>query len=382
MSLLFRKPAEERSLSFQDVWGSGVDASIRATSVGAALRLAPVYAATSLIADQIATSPWSVYAKSDGVPKKLSSQPRLVTDPGANGIDLYSWKFQAIVSVLLQGNAYGYVLTRDQFASPATVLWLKPDEVEIDESGDMPAFYWNGRLIPRDRLIHLPGYVLPGSVKGLSPIGLFRTQIETGMEAQSFGRKFFKRGTTPSGVLQNTSKSITAEQASAAKSRFIASVSSSEPFVVGADWSYESISVPAGDASFLTGIKATANQIAAIYRVAPEDVGGEANGSSLTYKNLEQDQIKFAVRTLQPWSTRFEMVFNRVLPPNQYSKFNLDASARSDMKTRYESHRLAITTGFETIDEARALEEREPLTPAEFEMFKAYIQPIAPPIAS
>lgn len=381
MSLLFRR-VEERSISFQDVWGSGADTPLRAGSVQAALRLGPVYAATSLIADQLATSPWSVYQKSAGIPKKLDTQPRLVTDPGTDGLDLYSWKFQAAASVLLQGNAYGYILTTDRFQAPATVAWLKPDEVEIDETDGPAKFYWNGRLIPRERLLHIPGYVLPGSVKGLSPIGLFRAQIETGMEAQAFGKKFFRRGTVPSGFLKNTAKTITAEQAQTAKSRFVASVSSAEPFVSGSDWDYTAITLPAGDASFLTGIKATANQIAAVYRVAPEDVGGESNGSSLTYKNLEQDQIKFAVRTLQPWSTRFESVFNRHFVAGQYLKFNLDAAARSDLKTRYEAHQIAIGAGFETIDEARALEEREPLTPEELETYKTISSPIKPAIPS
>lgn len=364
MSLLFRR-AEERSISYQDVWGSGGTPDLRGDSIAAALGLAPVYAATALISDQIAATPVSVFDKTAGVPTRVASQPDLVSNPGVNDLDVFSWKHQACASLLLRGNAYGYVADWDSRGVPSRVQWLRPDSVLVDETDVVPQFFFDGRLIPRDRLIHIPAYVVPGSVVGLSPIGLFKLQIETGMEAQAFGRKFFKRGTVPSGFLKNTAKTLSAEQASETKRRFSAAVSSSEPFVSGMDWSYEAIGVPQGEVQFLAGIKATANQIAAVYRVAPEDVGGEANGSSLTYKNLEQDQIRFAVRTLRPWTTRFEAVFDRYLPANQYMKHNLDASARADLKTRYEAHQIAITAGFRTVDEVRALEELPPLTAAQ-----------------
>src|SRR5206468_10990364 len=118
------------------------------------------------------------------------------------------------------------------------------------------------------------------------------------------------------------------------------------------------------------------------YRVPPEDLGGETSGTRLTYKNLEQDQIKFAVRTLQPWATRFEAVFNRYMPTNQYVKFNLDASARADLLTRYQAHQIGIGSGFETIDEIRAIEDREPLTPEQLQQYQAVSKPLKPTIPS
>ncbi len=369
MSFLFGKRSEQRAISYQDVWGSGENV-VRASSVASALTLVPVYAATSLIADQFASAPWAVYDKTAGVPQKSAAQPELVTNPGGDFADPYSWRFQAAASLLLRGNAYGLILDWDRNAVPSRVVWLNPENVRVDETfGQAPVFYYNGAVIPSGRLVHIPMYVTPGSVVGLSPIAAFKLQIETGMEAQEFGKKFFRRGTTPPGVLKNTSKSMTAEEAQETKRRFLASVSSSEPFVSGSEWDYTAITVPAGEAQFLAGIKASANQIAAAYRVAPEDVGGSSDGTGLTYKNLEQDMIRFNVRTMRPFATRFESVVNRLLPPQQYNRFNLDAGVRADLATRYSAHATAIGAGFETIDEARAYEERQPLTPAEFDLF-------------
>lgn len=360
MSILFRK-AEARSISYQDVWGSGgsVD-GLTADSITDALRVAAVYAATSLIADMIAASPWAVYDDGDDQPKRWKQQPALVTSPGHRGLDLFSWKHQMATSCLLRGNAFGYILDTDTRGIPSVVKWLKPDDVRLDD--DERDFYWKGRLIPAEELIHIPGYVVPGSRLGLSPLGLFKMQIETGMQAQKFGKNFFRRGAVPTAVLKNTQKSLTAEQASEVKQRFISSVSSSEPFVAGADWSYEAISVPQGEVQFLAGIKATANQIAAVYRVDPSDVGGESGGSTLKYATLEMNQLNFAVRTLRPWATRFETVLSQYLPPkSRYIKFNLDAAARADLKTRYEAHSIALgKRPFKRVDEVRRLEELPP----------------------
>lgn len=358
MSILFRSKEESRSISFSDVWGSGNVWS----PAPDALSLVPVYAATGLIADQFAAAPLAAYTKdSSGVPTRLTEQPKLVSDPGY--VDPYTWKHQAIASCLLRGNAYGYIAEEGRNGYPAKVVWLRPDEMTVEESAfARPEYFFNGQHIQRERIIHIPAYVQAGSVVGLSPLALFKSQIETNVQAQTFGKNWFKRGGIPSGVLRNTQKTLTAEQADVTKKRFKAAVSATEPFVTGADWEYTAIVIPGGEAQFISTLKLTATQFAAIYRVAPEDVGGETGGTSLTYKSLEQDQIRFAMRTLRPWTTRFESVLNRYLPGTQYMKFNLDASARADLKTRMQSHALAITSGVETVDEARALEERPPLT--------------------
>ena len=60
---------------------------------------------------------------------------------------------------------------------------------------------------------------------------------------------------------------------------------------------------------------------------------------------------------------RIEEALTAHMPRPQYAKFNLDAGVRADLKSRMESHEIAMRTGVSTQDEARALEEKEPLTP-------------------
>jgi len=366
MSVLFRKSGggEQRSsASWSALWGSGQISGIDGGQWQAALSLVPVYAATSYIADSWSSAPWSVYDKTAGVPTRASVQPRLISDPGVFGLDVYSWRFQLGTSLGLWGNAYGLVTEVDGGGVPSQVVWLRPDRVEVDESlGREPHYFHEGKRVDRSSLIHIPWYVVAGSVKGLSPIAMFRSQIETGLEAQKTGRSFYKRGAVPGAVLKYAGKGLTAEQAAETKKRFVASTSSSEPFVAGSDWDYHTIPLPASDVSFIQGMKVTANQVAAAYRVSPDIVGGEAGGSTIKYATLEMDELNFNTRTLRPFSGRIESVLNRSLPGNRYVKANLDARVRADLKTRYEAHSTALTAGFKTVDEVRALEELPPLS--------------------
>lgn len=364
------RDAEARALSYQDVWGSGGDFNEvdggPDSVVANGLRLIPVYAATSLIADLVATAPMRCYREhSDGTRKLLPSQPALVTSPSPYGSRI-DWLHQALASLLLRGNAYGYITAVDSGGRPSQIQWLNPDDVTVvEEQNDWfhwPTYYWRGRTLDRDLVVHVPAYTFPGSVKGYSPLGLFKVQIETGMRAQQFGDDWFKNGSTPSGHLKNTARTLTDDEATLGKTRFKNAVRNRDVFVTGNDWDWSSLAVPANESQFLETIKANATQIAAIYRVSPEDIGGET-ASSLTYKTLEQDNAKLTNRTLGVWAARLECALTDLLPRPQYVRFDLDKASRGDMTSRMMAHSAALTAGIETLDEARASEDKPPLTP-------------------
>jgi phage portal protein BeeE len=107
MSVLFGRKAESRAISYHDLWSQGKTIDLRGDKLSAALTLVPVYAATSLIADMVAASPWAAYVKDGDVTQKMDVQPQLITDPGVDGVDPFTWKHQAMTSALLRGNAYG-----------------------------------------------------------------------------------------------------------------------------------------------------------------------------------------------------------------------------------------------------------------------------------
>jgi HK97 family phage portal protein len=299
----------------------------------------------------------------------MSAQPALVTNPQPWG-SLVAWLFQCMTSLQLRGNAYGLVVARDARMVPIKILWIHPDRVQVDETHGAPIYSIDGREVAAFDVVHIPAYVFPGSIVGLSPVELFRRQFDTGHAAQEFEASFFDRGVAPAGVLRNTVKQTLAPgEGDIAKSRFKAAVAGRDIFVTGKDWEWTGLSVSAADATFLEAIEATATQVAAIFRVSPEDIGGKT-GYSRTYQTLVQEMQKFATRTLLPWTTRIEDALNALLPKPQYVKFNLDALSRADLLTRMQAHDIATRIGLETNDEARGLEERPPLTPEQIDQWQ------------
>lgn len=370
MSLLFRpRRTEGRALSYQDVWGSGgsVNTALGGPDiVSGGLRLIPVYAATSLICDMIATSPLDVYRRApDGAVSLLPTQPQIITNP-APYCGPIAWKHQALASMLLRGNAYGYITALGSDGWPSQIQWLNPDDVTVVEEQidwfHTPQFFWRGRPLDPNLVVHIPAYSIPGTVVGLSPLALFKMQIETGMQAQKFANDWFKNSANPSGHLKNTARELTPEQADSVKSKYKAAIANRDVFVTGNDWSYAQMAVQAEESQFLQTIKATATQIAAVYRVLPEDIGGET-GSSLTYKTLTQDATRLQVRALNPWAVRLATALSAHRPGPQIAVFNLDGTSKGDRTTRIAAHAAALTAGLETQDEARADENKPPMTP-------------------
>jgi HK97 family phage portal protein len=138
--------------------------------------------------------------------------------------------------------------------------------------------------------------------------------------------------------------------------------------VYGKDWEYTPISVPPEEAQFVQTMKMTATQVAAIYHIPPEKIGGET-GHSLTYATAETHQIEWTTDALRTWLEMLEAAFSSWLPDRQYVKFNIGGLVRADMKTRYESYAIGLQNGWLNRDEVRAYEDLEPLPNGEGQTF-------------
>ena len=353
---LFRR-SESRAIStdaFSDT-AAGFR-SLTGDAQGRALRLVPVFSAVSLIADAVASLPIHQYRRVGDRRERLADVAAFFDPAVGSQMD---WLHRAMVSLLLRGNAYGFVTFSR--GVPSAVTWLHPDDVTVDETGVFPEYLVRGQRVSREQIVHVAGFTRPGHWEALSPIRQFGETVDLGLYAQLSAKDWYKNGTTPSHSIKNTAQTLNAEQALVVKERFRASVRTGEPFVHGVDWDISQIGVSAADAAFLDAIKASATQVAAIYRVPAEKIGGET-GSSLTYNTTEQQTIDLITWTLRPWFTRLEQAFTRLLPPGEFVKFNADALIRTDTKTRHEVHKLALEMGLETQDEARAIEDRPALT--------------------
>ena len=369
-----RSRSEKRAISYQDVWGSGGDViSSRADSMHSALTLIPVYAAVRLLTETIAAMPLQQFRRmGNGSLKQMDLSP-LFEDPTAYGTR-FEWVQRAMASLVLRGNAYGLVTEYDDDVFPRRIEWLNPDEVSVKDNRSIavPVWYWLGRDITDQQMIHIPGQVLPGFIQGLSPIKYYAATIDIGLFAKEFGRDWFKNGSIPAAVIEGPGK-LDETGAKKIKALFRRAAQHREPVALGGDFKYRPISVAPNESQFLATIQAGVNEIASIYGIPAEKIGG-TSGSSRTYANREQDALDFVSVSLSPYLIKLEHALSRLLPPGQSVKFNVDALLRADLKTRYEAHDIALKGGWLSRDEVRSIEDLPPLPDGQG---KAYA--LAPP---
>lgn len=356
MSRLWSKPVERRAITSVP-WNVGNPLG-STVSQEKALRLTPVFAATRHITDFCSTLPLKAYRKTGDTRLPMGVMPKLFADLEAEGRTV-SWLSQGFGSLVLRGNAVGLIINTGSGGALTHVEWVSMDRVHVDDSSGAPHWFIDGRPVSRLDIVHIPWVTLPGRTLGLSPIEHYAATVAAGTAAQGFGNDWFAGGGFPPGVFRNTEKVLPPDAAQSIRARLVASIRRREPLVTGKDWEYTAVTIPPGEAQFIESQKLSANQIAAIYGIDPDEIGGEA-ANALTYSNEESRQIK-RVANMRPYLVRFEQAFASWIPRPQYVRFNTDAVIRADMKTRWEVHKIKHDIGAASVDEIRATEEMPPL---------------------
>lgn len=350
----------KRSLTFNDAAWLGESGSEGVwLNAERAVRLVPVYAAVKLISETIASLPLHAYSTS-GAGRRRIDLPRVFAQPG-DGSTTFGWVQRAMVSLLLHGNAYGYV-TSWNGGWPSGIVWLNPDRVTCEGHALSAARYTvDGNPVDPMNIVHIPALSLPGRAAGLSPIRAFALTFDAGHEAQKANRQWAKNRAVPSLTLKNNARALTDVQSEAIEARAEDRIRTGRPFVYGKDWDFGTVSMPAADAAFIDSIKASANQVAAIFTMPPELIGGMTGGPQ-TYNTVEGQLNWLLTMTTRSWVTNLEAVWSsRCMPRPQYVKFTTDAVVRTDLAVRMAAYKTGREIGLYSLDEIRAMEDREPL---------------------
>jgi HK97 family phage portal protein len=335
-----------------------------------ALGLPALYACARLLAESIASTPLKIYSRANGQAPPVRYYGPSLFDAPSSSANLYDWLYACMTSLVLHGNAWGMITGTDGYGYPTGIDWLPPDMVMVEDDPLQP---WNqlrtrvyvyGRQIAnwRQEMVHIRAFALPGRTEGISPLRAFALTMMQGMEAQQYGTDWFASGGFPPGTFQNTQLEIDAEAAAEIRESLTSSIRAKQPLVYGRDWDYKPVVVPAGEAQFIETMQMTATQLAAVYGLPPDRVGG-ARGDSLTYNTVEQSTLQ-VIEALRPWMVRLETAFFDLLPQSRYVRFNADALLKTDLKTRTEIEMQQRNMGLLTIDEIRDTEDRAPFPDA------------------
>lgn len=359
--------ADTRSVSFQQVWGSGGDwddaNTSRSVSVEAALGFPSMLAAVDLIAGQISAMPLRSYRHVGDTREQIADGPLVASPSDVWAAD--EWRYVACASMMLHGEAIGVTTRTGSNGWPATVEWVDPRRVNVErrEGGGL-LYLINDEMVPSSTVTHIKhGILMPGAIRGRSPVKDLRTSISVGIESLLYEHDWFAGGAHPSGVLSVDVPALSEEQADEIISRFVRKTKARKPVALAKIASYQSIQADPSGAGLELTKRRVANDIANCYHIPPELIGGNL-GDSLTYSNLETHQQTLDLRALMPVYTKLERAISRLMPKPSYVRFNADAMLRTDSRTRTEIAQMQVLSGQRTIDEVRAKDELGPITEA------------------
>lgn len=327
-----------------------------------AMRHSAWWACVNLIANICAALPWHAYRTVDGVKQQTDQDPPLLAAPSGR-VTAAAWRRMVFVSALTRGNVYGWVTSADRRAHPTTIEILNPDDVTLYTDGVTHQFRVKGHPVDTidngGRLWHLPAWVTPGSVLGLSPVSYAAQALGLGIAAEDFGAQWFGSGGHPSGVL-STDETVTDQQAKQLKSRFEQAVKGGGVALLGNGTTYEQVQIAPNESQFLETVKANVGTIARFFHIPPSLVGGDAGGS-LTYANVEQRNLELQMYCVGPWVAWLEDGLTALLPRPQYAKATTEAMLRLDAKTSAEVLEKELRNGVLSRNEWRRKKDLAPI---------------------
>jgi len=333
------------------------------------MQLLAVAASVRILSDAVSNLPFDAVRAQGEVRKTLQPPPTIISDPFGGTADprmptRREGIGQAMVSLLLRGNAYFLVVARDKFNRPLRLRVLHPDrvKVEFDDQGQRK-YKIDRKSVDAFDIVHIMGLAQPEATTGMSVISYARNAIGLGLAAEEFGARFFGDGAHMTGLVE-VPGDLDKDRARQLKESFTAShggLQNSHTVGVlsgGATW--KPISVTPDDAQFL-GTRAAQNlDIAMLFGIPPHMLG-QVDKTTSWGTGIEQQGLAFLAYTLGPWLGRFEDAFSAMLPGPQTARFNVDALLRTDAAGRYAVYGAARSAAILTTNEIRALENFGPV---------------------
>lgn len=350
------------------VWQSAASGPANVTPEQAA-RLSAVFGCWRLLSDAVATLPGDTFTRQRGFLKPYRPRPKYLDfqPPQGGKIAYFS---QVMLSLLGDGNAF-VATPRDELGVPVDLIPLDPAAVEVVREKGVISYRAGRETYGALDILHIPGMMFPGALRGMSPITAAREVIDGGLKAQQYGANFAANMAVPPAVIEVPSSGgdPTAEREKAKKVGALwqethggSNAGRIGVLVGGAQ--LKTIAVSPEDAQWLESRQFTVTEIARFYGVPPHLVADASNSTSWGSGLAEQNQM-FGSFTLQPTTERIEEGHARLLTthglPDVFYRLNLDAKLRSAPKERAETAAIRIGNRSMTINEARAQEGQPPV---------------------
>jgi len=378
-TLLERRGRETAHPSTAPAWlvdalgGGGASASGIKVTPDSALQYTAYWAAVNIIAGSIGALPLLVYERLERGKERATKHPawRLLYDRPNEYMDALTFRETIQGHVLTWGNGYAEI-QRGGDGRPIALWPLLPNRTRAKLDAKRRLYYevdkpdgGQANLAP-ENVLHLKGLGFDGLV-GYSPVRYHSEAIGLAQATQGYAAGFFKRGATPSGVMEhpgqlselakkNLRDSTEREHAGLDQAHRI--------WILEEDMKWHQIGVPANEAQLLESRKFSVADIARIFQV-PMHMLAEMDRA--TFANIEHQGIEFLTQTLFRWMRRWEMeagekLFGIAERETHFAEFLVEAFLRGDTLSRYRAYHIGRQGGWLSANDVR---ERENMNPVE-----------------
>lgn len=337
-----------------------------------AMRSSAVYACIRIISESIAALPLVLYRQEGRNRNRATVHPLypVLHDLANPEMTAFEWRELAMAHTLLRGNSWSQKVMNQR--GQTVELWpLHPAKMEgwTRREGKLYWLYRNPdnqlQAINAELIHHIKGF--GDGVMGHSPIMQAAKQaVGLSLAAEEFGARFYGNG-AKSGLMLKVPGKLSPPAFQRLKQSFTedsAGLSNAHRVkILEEGMDVATITIPPNEAQFLETRKFQVTEIARIYRVPPHML---ADLDRATFSNIEHQSQSFVDYTLMPWFVRHEQaIYRDLLLPGErstyFAKYVAAGLLRGDTATRYGAYTTAINTGFMTRNEARELEDLNPL---------------------
>jgi HK97 family phage portal protein len=366
------QPMEERNLSYQQVWGSGIDVSGFATWAGTvvnqknALEIGAAYACVRLLSDTISTLPVDTFIRRDGNRLPYRPRPAWVYEPEGPGSSRIEYYKQIVVSMLLSHGAVVQIL-RNGNGDIVALQPLDPTRVDIrrNPATRLREFVIDGgqAVLPGEDVLYIPEMRRPGSLKGVSRVDELKQTLGLAKALDEFASRYFSNGANTSGMIEFPGN-LTQEQAKDLVDAFEAGhkglKKAHRPGVLSGGAKFVKTGSDGEQAQMLQSRQFAVEEVARVFRCPPSMIGLNTPGA-MSYASVEHNAIQFTRYSLTPLIAAIEEAHNRLLPADVFLRVNMDGLLRGDSATQAQVFSTALQAGYMSVNEARGLMDLRPV---------------------
>lgn len=341
-----------------------------------ALNSSAVLACTTMLAEDVAKLPWSIFRHAEDKSRTEAKDHflyDLLQEPNdwMNGLEL---REMLQVGIILRGNGYA-IIQRDYRGRPVALIPWNPDRVLTWMATSGQIFYrftaYNiheqallhslasqmvgSQLLPSEDVFHIRGFSLDG-LMGMSRISLAHEAIALGLSQEQQAARWMGQGAKPSGML-TTDQKLTPDTAKRLSEDFKQNVSglqNSGKIIVGEQGlKFLPFSMTSQDLEFIGSRQFQLQDVARIFRIPPHMIGELSRTASNTIAQMAQEYINFTLTGYtNRWRAKMSSTFG-LRKENLSVEFDYRDLTTADMTARINNWRVMIMSMLATPNEAR-----------------------------